>query len=72
MRPALRTLRELRIEQGITMPELADRAHISRGTLSMIERGRMIATPQERERLAAALGKRPLENRMQVIWEEPA
>lgn len=69
-RPPLKTLRELRIEQGLTLPELANRSGISRGTLSMIERGRMVANPDERARLSAVLGLQPLENRMQVVYEE--
>lgn len=68
-RPPLKTLRELRLEQGMTMPDLADRSGISRGTLSMIERGRMVATPDELLRLSAVLGLQPLQSRMQVVWE---
>lgn len=70
-KPPLRTLRELRIDLAMTLPELADRAGLSKATLSMIERGRLLANQHELDALGAALGI-TLENRMQVVHEDGA
>lgn len=67
-KPPFKTLRELRLDAGITLPELADEAGISKATLSMIERGRVVATPAELALLSEQLDVR-LENRMQVVAE---
>ena len=67
-KPPLKTLRELRLDYGVTLPELADEAGISKATLSMIERGRIVATPAELALLAGVL-EVELENRMQVVAE---
>lgn len=65
-KPAIRTLRELRLEAGMTLPELAHLVSVPKGTLSNIERGRMVATDHELGALSNALGTR-LENRMQAV-----
>ena len=70
-KPPFKTLRELRLELGITLPELADEAGIPKATLSMIERGRVVATPAELALLSEQLDVK-LENRMQVVAEVPA
>ena len=70
-KPPLKTLRELRLDLGLTLPELADEAGISKATLSMIERGRVVATPAELATLSEQLDVE-LENRMQVVAEVPA
>lgn len=49
------TLRELRIAQGAKLRELAAVAGLSPGLLSQIERGRLVATPAEADRIAHAL-----------------
>ena len=69
-KPPIKTLRELRLNAGLTQPELAKRASIAQGTLSMIERGRVVATESELQRLSNALGAR-LESAMQVVEVQP-
>lgn len=69
MRPTIRTLREIRRSAGLTLPTLAAETGISRGTLSHLERGRMIANQRELDRLSAALGI-TLVNRPQVVAAE--
>lgn len=68
-KPAIRTLRRLRIDAGYTLPQLADLAGIDRGTLSQLERGRMIANQRELDALGEALQRR-LVNRPQVVAAE--
>lgn len=67
-KPPFKTLRELRLEAGYTLPELAVESGVSKATLSMIERGRVVASPDELERLAGVLDV-DLANRMQVVAE---
>ena len=67
-KPPLKTLRELRLDNGLTLPELAGAAGISKAALSMIERGRMVATTGELGALSSVLDVE-LENRMQVVAE---
>lgn len=67
-KPPLKTLRELRLDEGLTLPELALAAGIPKATLSMIERGRVVAMPHELEQLASVLDIE-LANRMQVVAE---
>lgn len=59
----LRTLRDIRVGQGMRLTELSRLTGLDRGLLSMIERGRMVATPRELQVLSEALGVEPLENR---------
>ncbi len=65
----LRTLRELRVEQGISLRELAEATGINKGTLSGIERGRVVASRAELDRIGYILGRR-LEVRTLVVYEE--
>ena len=65
-KPPIKTLRELRLTAGLTLPELAEAAGVPQGTLSSIELGRIVARPSELERLASVLDVE-LENRMQVV-----
>lgn len=61
--PLLRTLRDIRVGQGMRLTELSRLTGLNRGLLSMIERGRMVATPRELQVLSEALGVDVLENR---------
>lgn len=58
-RPPLRTGGHLwghqRVAAGVSLTQLARAAHINVGTLSHFERGRMIPTSEEYERVTAAL-----------------
>lgn len=65
----LRTLRELRVEQGLSLRELAEASGVNKGTISQIERGRLVATRAELDAIAAILD-RPLEVRTLVVYEE--
>jgi DNA-binding XRE family transcriptional regulator len=64
-----RTLRELRLAAGISLRELAETSGLQKGTLSQIERGRIVATKTEADQLATALGLDPgaLENATLLI-----
>lgn len=44
------------MERGISIRDLERRASINRATISMIERGVMVATPAQADLLALALG----------------
>lgn len=65
-KPPIKTLRELRVDAGLSLPELAEAAGVSKGTLSSIELGRIVARTSELERLGTVLDV-DLENRMQVV-----
>lgn len=67
-----RTLRELRLDRGWKLAELAERSGLPVPTLSLIERGRFVATPAEINALAAALGMPLASASMVVHWERPA
>lgn len=58
-KPAPRTLRELRTAAGITLAVLGELSGVHIATLSQIERGRVIARPEEAERIARALSLPP-------------
>lgn len=66
----LRTLRELRVEQGMSLAQLAEQSGINKGTLSGIERGRIVANPAELAQIGAVFGRR-LEVRTIAVYEEP-
>lgn len=53
-----RRLRQLRTEQGLTLQEVADRAHIDLSTLSRLESGKRRLAIDHVPALAAALGVR--------------
>lgn len=58
-RPAARpprTLRELRVERGLTLAALSATTGIAVPTLSQIERGRRVADPDEIRSIETALG----------------
>lgn len=65
----LRTLRELRVEQHLSLADPAEASGIDKGTLSRIERGRIVATPAELASIGKALGKQ-LEVRTLPVYEE--
>lgn len=67
----LRTLRELRLDRGWTLTHLAGLTGINKGTLSQIERGRIVADNDELYSLGLALGAR-LDNRTVPCTEMPA
>lgn len=52
------TIRELRLDQGLSLEKLADDARIDSGHLSKAERGLAGLGDEARMRLAAALGRR--------------
>ncbi|RDI73284.1 helix-turn-helix domain-containing protein [Gaiella occulta] len=72
MPPLLRTLREIRMGSRTTLRQLQDRTGINKGTLSQIERGRMVASPAELAAIADALGLDRLENRTVPCFEADA
>ncbi|MGH9423495.1 MAG: helix-turn-helix domain-containing protein [Thermoanaerobaculia bacterium] len=55
------TLREMRIERGMTQQQLADLCEMHRTFIISIEKGRQNATAVTLVRLAAALGVLPAE-----------
>lgn len=67
-----RTLRELRLDAGLSLRELAERAQLNKAVVSQIERGRMVATPAELARLEAglALPIATLTTKPMVVLEE--
>jgi transcriptional regulator with XRE-family HTH domain len=69
-----RTLRELRIERGMSLRQLGDRSGLNKGTISQIERGRLVATPREVIALEVGLGLpiASLTVKTMVVLEEAA
>lgn len=57
--PEGRWLRALRVERGLSIRQLAERASIGAGTLSDLERGRHRPSKATMARLAEALGTTP-------------
>jgi putative transcriptional regulator len=49
-------IRELRLDAGLSQAELAEKAHLTRQGLSLIERGKRSPQPRTTRRLAEALG----------------
>lgn len=66
--PYLRTLRELRLELGLTLKQVQERTGLHKGTLSQIERGRLVASPKEARLISQALGFR-METRTVLVYE---
>lgn len=66
--PYLRTLRELRLELGLTLRQVQERTGLNKGTLSQIERGRLVASPNEALLISLALGFQ-LETRTLLVYE---
>lgn len=56
-----RNLKRLRQKKGMSQEELADRADINRNYVGMIERSENAATVDMLEKLADALGAKPVE-----------
>ncbi len=54
-------MRELRLGQGLSQEDLADRAGLHRTAVSFIERAQRSATLETVARLASALGVEPAE-----------
>jgi transcriptional regulator with XRE-family HTH domain len=54
-------LRELRISLGLSQAALAEKAHTTQVTISLLELGRRSAQPRTVRRLADALGVEPRE-----------
>ncbi len=52
-------LRVVRVVRGWTIWDLTQRARVCGSRLSLVERGLVEATAEERERIAAALGTSP-------------
>lgn len=50
-----RSLRQLRLERGMSLRDLAEACGISRGMLSLVERGLLLTTRQEADAIAAVL-----------------
>ena len=57
--PPPHTLRELRLNQSMTLRDLATKSGLNKATISQIERGRLVATQAEADQLAEALGFAP-------------
>lgn len=68
MPAALFTLRQLR-QPKMTLRQLQAATGINRGTLSQIERGRLVASTDELQAIAQALALDRLENRIIPIYE---
>lgn len=66
--PYLRTLRELRLELGLTLRDVQARTGLHKGALSQIERGRLVASPREARLISQALGFQ-LETRTVLVYE---
>lgn len=66
----LRTLRQLRLERGHSLRALAELSGVDKPTLSQIERGRLVANPQELAAIGKAIGAEGLENRVVPCIEE--
>ena len=60
-RTVARNLKRLRREKGMSQEELADRADINRNYVGMIERSENAATVDMLEKLADALGAKPID-----------
>jgi predicted transcriptional regulator len=56
VKPPPATLRELRLRAGLSVRDLGELAGLHKGIVSQIERGRLVATQQEADKLALALG----------------
>lgn len=56
-----RNLKRLRREKGMSQEELADRAEINRNYVGMVERSENAATVDLLEKLAEALGAKPID-----------
>ncbi|MAT64613.1 MAG: transcriptional regulator [Gammaproteobacteria bacterium] len=56
-----RNLKRLRREKGMSQEELADRAEINRNYVGMVERSENAATVDLLEKLAEALGAKPVD-----------
>ena len=56
-----RNLKHLRQEKGMSQEELADRAEINRNYVGMVERSENAATVDLLEKLAEALGAKPVD-----------
>ncbi|RCK45301.1 XRE family transcriptional regulator [Thalassospira profundimaris] len=54
-------LKHLRQEKGMSQEELADRAEINRNYVGMVERSENAATVDMLEKLAEALGAKPVD-----------
>ena len=68
--PYLRTLRELRLELGLTLKQVQERTGLHKATLSQIERGRLVANPREAQAISEALGFE-METRTVLVFESP-
>ena len=78
-------LRELRLAQGMTLADLAERSSVSRSNISLIERGESSATATVLDKLTGALGvtlaslfeqppaePSPVARRQdQIVWTDP-
>lgn len=53
------TLRHMRLKQGLTLQEVAERAHVTQGTVWRIEMGRSRGTPAYRWWLASVFNLTP-------------
>ena len=56
VKPPPATLRELRLRAGLSVRDLGEKADLHKGIVSQIERGRLVATQDEADKLAVALG----------------
>ena len=56
-----RNLKHLRQEKGMSQEELADSAEINRNYVGMVERSENVATVDMLEKLADALGAKPID-----------
>jgi transcriptional regulator with XRE-family HTH domain len=67
-----RNLRELRLERGMSIRELAETSNVPKGLLSLIERGMLVADRRYADALAAALELEPgsLVTRTMLVHEE--
>jgi ribosome-binding protein aMBF1 (putative translation factor) len=64
----VKTVREWMAERGLPLADLVQRAALDERVVEAIVAGRYTPSPQQRERLAAALGV----NAEQVVWGHEA
>jgi ribosome-binding protein aMBF1 (putative translation factor) len=62
--PRVRTITEWMAERGIALAELVESARVEKRVVEAIAQGRYTPSPEQRQRLSAALGVRPDE----IAW----
>ncbi len=61
-----KTLKQIRFESGMSQLEIWEKTRMSPSRISLIENGRMIPAPEDKQKLAMALGVAP----EMILWPE--